>query len=319
MAGSKRNKIDRLSAEKNEFIIKRLTAFESLIDAAGQALFDKLVEQFFDVLDSEDGELLNTPQNVEKVNTIERIWQDFQKREGYRIITTFVGDLTKIMDLGRQYYVELIPNKTPPREIVTIINKQLGIEWKGKEWTPTKNGYIETLVKDRTAITDVKKIAYKNIIAKTGPAALKTELKNYLVSTKEDASQFKRFYETVAFDTYSEIDRLNSKLHADRLGLKYFLFNGGLVKDSRQFCIDHHGKCYTKEEAEGWRDLIGKFEMKPGKVKKLVKVPIGPIVEDEKTYDPVRDLGGIRCRHSADYVSEEIAIVLRKENPPTIP
>jgi predicted ABC-type ATPase len=311
-----RKKLDilkSLSLEKNQFILNQLDDFEKLINNSAFILSEILVKEFLEKLDAENGELANTTDNVRRVALIDQAWKKFQEQQGIQIITAFVSDLSEIARLNSKYYTELIPNQVESKQVEKIINEKLGLIWEGKQWSPKPNGYIDSLIKDKSIVSDIKKIAYNNIIARSGPTSLRKALDNYIIGKGEDPGRYNKFFKQYTFDTYSQVDRLNSSMHADRLKLRYFLFNGGLIRDSREFCKKHAGKCYSTEEAEKWRELIGKYKLVPGKRKAQVKEPIGPIVEDKETYDPVRDLGGIACRHSADFVSDEIAAELRKK------
>jgi hypothetical protein len=313
-------KIIDLSARKNQFILDQLAGFEELVNSAAFSLSEKLVQDFMDQLSVSAGQIDSTTENVNKIPLIEKAWNQFEQQQGARVITTFVSDLKQIMDLGAGYYTELIPKQVASEEVLSIINKRLGLEWSGGQWTPVKDGYIDSLIKDRSIVTEIKNIAYKNVIASAGPTTLRKALENYIKGSSSAPGEYYNFFKQFSFNTYSEVDRLNSVLHADRLGLRYFLYNGGVILDSREFCRERHGKCFSTDETSVWRDLIGKFEVRQGKTKEI-KVPIGPIpdIPDtalyKKLYDPLRDLGGNQCRHSADFVSEEIALTLRAGKP----
>lgn len=307
MPKSKADILKALADEKNGFILEQLATFEQLIEAAALILYDQLVTDFLEKLRKEDGNLSTDAANIARVGLIEKIWTGFEQAEGFQLIAAFVTDINEIVKKGSAYYSELIPSQVESKAIEAIINQKLGLEWKGSEWIPKKDGYVNALMQDATIRTDIKNLAYNNIIAGNGFTALKTSFKNYLVSQDKQPSEFKQFYQQTAFDTYSTVDRLNSTLHADRLGLKYFLYNGGRVEHSRYFCIQNHGKCFSTDEADTWVDLIGRTQTIAGK-----KTYIGPIVQDAATYNPLTDLGGINCRHSCDFISEEIALHLRK-------
>lgn len=311
MPRKKIDRIKRLAQAKNQFIVDQLQKFEALIKTTGSVLTQDILSDFVDQLDVQNGQIANSQENIQKVALLEKVFRRFEEQDGIRIINAFVADLSEIVKLGKGYYTELIPDQVKGADIDRIINQKLGLTWQEGKWSPKQDGYVHALMTSPTIRTEIKKLSYNNIIGKAGPKALRETIKGYIEGIGEKKGAHYKFYETYAFDTYSEIDRLNSKLHADRLKLRYFLFNGGIIADSRIFCVEHSGKCWSTEEAEKWRDLIGKYRMVPGKRKALIKAPIGPIVEDASTYNPLVHLGGIKCRHSADYVSDEIALELR--------
>ena len=54
----------------------------------------------------------------------------------------------------------------------------------------------------------------------------------------------------------------NSKL-ADEFDMNYFVYQGGLIDDSRDFCAAHNNKVWTREEAGGcgvnWTPSLGEY------------------------------------------------------------
>lgn len=73
----------------------------------------------------------------------------------------------------------------------------------------------------------------------------------------------------------------------------YAIYSGGLTSDSRPFCEERNGKVYTRAEIETWRDL--EWEQKP------------------QNYNPFKDLGGDGCRHKLDWISKQLAEILRPD------
>ncbi len=105
-------------------------------------------------------------------------------------------------------------------------------------------------------------------------------------------------FNTFAYDTYAAVDRTAQKLWAGKLGLKAFIYAGGKIKTSRLFCIHNNGKVFTTDEAKEWESMIGEDD--------------GPMWS-EGTYEPLRDMGGHRCRHSPNFISNREAISRRPE------
>lgn len=81
---------------------------------------------------------------------------------------------------------------------------------------------------------------------------------------------------TITSDRYMEADRTITLQAAENIGAEHFRYSGSLIKDSRQWCVDHVDKIYTKEEIDGWRDITWK---------------------GKKSGDPFVVLGGYGCRH----------------------
>ncbi len=72
---------------------------------------------------------------------------------------------------------------------------------------------------------------------------------------------------------------------ANELEIDRFLFSGGLILDSREFCKKRAGKIFTRKQVEAWQKLSWKG-----------KIPDA---------DVFMVLGGWNCRHILSPVSDE--------------
>lgn len=77
-------------------------------------------------------------------------------------------------------------------------------------------------------------------------------------------------------DALMGFDGQFAKFRADQLGLTHYIYYGTIIRDSRDFCVEHVNKVFTEEEA---RELWQKdWQGKSGS-------------------DPFLDRGGYNCRH----------------------
>ena len=109
-------------------------------------------------------------------------------------------------------------------------------------------------------------------------------------------------YKSFVFDTYQQHDSATAKVFAENLNLQCFIYAGGLIDTSREFCEKRNGKVFTLDEAKEWIDdptlPRTKEERKTGQV---------------LNYDPVIDRGRWRCRHHINFIPNSWAIRLRPE------
>jgi len=82
---------------------------------------------------------------------------------------------------------------------------------------------------------------------------------------------------TIATTKYMEIDAVMTKRKAEEAGIERFRYYGSLISDSRDWCVHHVNKVFTKEEINAWegKSWSGKA---PG--------------------DPFVARGGWNCRHN---------------------
>lgn len=160
--------------------------------------------------------------------------------------------------------------------------------------------------------TKVLSHAKKSIVAKTDLSGTYSQIKSKSVSlmSKYDGISLKELRETLqkqiviegivnrywanwTADIYSQYQRASSNEVRTKLKLIHAMYEGGLIDNSRNFCIEKNGKVFTEEEIQGWENQtwVGKNE----------------------GYDPFTDCGGYNCRHRLRWISKELAEQLRPE------
>ena len=167
---------------------------------------------------------------------------------------------------------------------------------------------MQGLLDDVSVRNEIKKFTYQKMIGGTGYEDLRKGLKTLIQGSPEKMGAFEKFHRNFAYDTYVQVDRFNGVLYAEKLGLKYFIYQGTRRDASRYFCIHRKGRVFTTDEAEEWHKLIGTTVEVNGK-----RVQAGPIVPDPASYNPLVDMGGYGCVDTVAYISEEVAFAMRPE------
>jgi hypothetical protein len=123
------------------------------------------------------------------------------------------------------------------------------------------------------------------------------ELRDQLQSVVVDKGLAQKYYKRWTHDIYSQYERVAANEVRITLGLRFAVYQGGLIRDSRSFCIQRNDKCYSENEIKKWKNLnwIGK---------------------PESGYDAITDLGGYNCRHRLDWISDNLAYRLRPDLDP---
>ena len=122
-------------------------------------------------------------------------------------------------------------------------------------------------------------IQKQKIAGKTNTEDYKTavdELKQTYGSTVTGAN-LAVYSSQIVQDAIMEFDGQFTKYRADELGLTSYVYYGSIIRDSRDFCVEHVNKIFTEEEArqiwqQDWKGKSGS--------------------------DPFINRGGYNCRHS---------------------
>lgn len=121
-------------------------------------------------------------------------------------------------------------------------------------------------------------IQKQKIAGKTNTEDYKTavdELKQTYGSTVTGAN-LAVYSSQIVQDALMGFDGQFAKFRADQLGLTSYIYYGSIIRDSRDFCVEHVNKVFTEEEArQTWQQ---EWQGKSGS-------------------DPFLDRGGYNCRH----------------------
>ncbi len=96
-------------------------------------------------------------------------------------------------------------------------------------------------------------IVYKGVIAGAPLKDIVGDVRQTLIGkTGRSGKPLSSHATTIAEDQYMAIDAIMMKRKGDEVGIKKYRYTGSLIKDSRQWCIDHVGNVLTLKEIEDW-------------------------------------------------------------------
>lgn len=230
-----------------------------------------------------------------------RLWRDFAKSNWTPTLQQFTLDMRTVLALNREYF-EKTRSLRPVKKIVDTIDghvlERFGLDKSGKVIT---DGYIDTLLSDQTTKRQIQQFFY-GARARKDNARLMVEMREMLKGVGDGGGLASRFFYNYVYDTYQQADRMAQNQYADKLELPAAIYTGGLIENSRPFCIERNSRVFTREEIalfgtpddefEGYSDKsIGKFSGKP-----------------KAGYDPFTMCGGHGCRHHLSWILGEYAV-----------
>ena len=119
------------------------------------------------------------------------------------------------------------------------------------------------------------------MIAGSSRAIIEDALEDLIVGTQSKLGIISSSLNTKADIMFSSVVRSYASRIYDVLGYDNFRYEGGLIPDSRPFCVERNGNKYTKNEISAWADLPDWRGRMPG----------------TNTQTIFYYLGGYRCRH----------------------
>lgn len=284
--------IDKLTSDRTALISSIIASVEQAVEESQREMLQDVITDFVDKLDKDDlGNIKNTAANRQKVGLLDSVFATYTQDSAIKVIDAVVGGVSELLDFNAGYY----SNFAEKDEIAALLDTTratiedwLGITAKGQL---VENGYLTTLLNDRTIKNTIQDSVFRSIISGKGYNEVKKDLSTFIDGNKVQAGALEQYYRNFVYDAFSQIDRTQAKIFADKLGFNYAIYEGGLIKTSRPFCRERNGKVFSREE-------IAAFD---------------PPTAKEPNYDPFTDLGGYGCRHHLNWIPDAVAFSLRPE------
>ena len=285
--------IQRLSYLKAIRLEKIINEVEKRIRLSSSDLTKSMLKFFLDKLTTENGRIKATLDRKTAM-LFNQAFGTYSNSTRIDLLKSILFDINTIIEDNSKFYKTTSNASSVQSESIKyIVNRRLGIDADGKF---IKNGYMASLVDDTGFKTDLQKHIFKEIFKSTGPEAFRKSLQVFIEGTDKRLGNFEKHYKTLATDVYAQLNSYTGALYAEKLNMKYFIYNGGLIKTSRDFCVHKNGHVFSNEEAEDW-----------------VSDPDLKAIPDKESYNWVIDRGGYNCRHTIDFIAKEVAFVLRPD------
>ena len=277
------------------------------------SLFNELLDKTLSNLQTEDGIILNTPKNIQIITRVDAVLNDMGKSKYPNLLNTLQTGFNKLNLINDAYFVGMMGATAMTKKATDyaklVMRARIGVKETGEM---IKDGWMASLIQDTTVLKGVKNIVFKAVIAQSKFSDTLKNLQQYIQGTSEADGSYVKYMKNSLYDAFQQHDRAYSQSIATTLELKYFLYEGGLVKDSRDFCREHNGHVYSTEDAKGWSKWVPADSIHISDFKQKDEYSI-PSYLGYPDYNPLIDLGGYNCRHFLSYISEGMAKKWKKE------
>lgn len=276
----------------------------TMTTAAEQRLLNAIIDKLFQTIGSNAESVLSDSGKVLKLSqAIENIFTNFKQSDEASIIREMIKGVSSIMSLNQQYFAKFDEQRLANyNKVFSDVDKQIknriGISEDG---SIIKSGFLYRLMNDTTLQNKVIELTQKAEAQNWTTKDYLSQIRKTIVGDETIAGGITQHYRTFANDVHSQIDRAAAYGLAKGLGLRAFVYEGGLIETSREFCDKKDGKVFTIEETEQWKndpDLLLTSDEKKGGVLQ---------------YDPIVDMGRWNCRHMESWIDKDQAIKMRPE------
>lgn len=274
-------------------------------------LFDGLVAKLMDALDTGGGRITTRRGSASINRLVDEVFRAMERGGLKTFYQTSLQDLFRILGNNDIYNAALFATisragdkryKEIRSQVDRVMRAKIGIDERGKS---ISGGYFDNLLQgvSRGVRTEIQQVINAGVGAGIPTGKLMRQIEITVKGTRANPGTLSRALQPHIFDTYQQFDRSSNNVYAKKLGLDAFVYQGGLIETSRDFCIKKNGKVFTKKEAEmDW-------PKDPTLPRKTVERNSGTL----QGYNPTVDLGRWNCRHRTRFISRAIAEELRPD------
>lgn len=288
---------------RDAVISARKRALRRKVSKMEVEIYDQIIEAVSNEMLKQGGfKAAGGGMSMSLINTLEVIFGKFRDKTTLTLLTQIARDIDKISKATNAYFFGTMTLEKGVIEGFGAVAEQairsaLGL---GSRGGILAGGMIDKLTKAPSIRDKVMKFLYDAFAQGMDGKQMMNGINDLLISNKDKNGALIQQFAPLIYDGYQQYERTYNRGIANYLGMRCFIYAGGLIETSRDFCIKKNNKVFTIWEADEWKDdndlLLTNEERRRG----------GPI-----DYVPLRDLGRWRCRHMINFISDEEAIKLR--------
>lgn len=298
--------LQAISKAKAKFIEARLSVLQGAVNESQRKLFDALFSKVIKELTVAEGDIENTAGNRAAIAKLDGVFDSFQS-EMMKLTGGVVRDYQGIFNYNNRYFEKFAKDTFPKVRAGVRASMEGLIGLKGDK--PVKNGFLDSFIRDTALARKLKQQILSSVMTGKPISELTRSINEVVTGTTKTSGLLQTHFQGYIYDTYSQFDRESSNLFSIELELNHGVYAGGVVENSREFCIIRHEKVFSRSEIAKFgtsRDAFGGYTDKAkgefaGKWSK----------NQNRVYDPFRDMGCNRCGHTWNWISYSLAKTLR--------
>lgn len=285
-----------------------------LVLTVQEALRRKMINDLLPTFTLKDDKLANSIANQRRLSEVQDIFDIWAKKDGVRLADQVARSISKTSKLSEQYYYSTLTRSTASK---TSINKAVDLTFKGMSSrygisvgkkgaiSARPGGYILSAVTNDAVSRSLQSVIQKSILTGEPIRSLKQSIDTALGMGNTSGILERNIVESLPSPALVSDRELNVQV-SQHLELNFAFFQGGTIETTREFCDIRNNQVFSREE-------IAKFGTSADEYGGYTNKSAGEFQGKTKDYNPFVDLGGYNCRHSLDWISDELAKTFRPE------
>jgi len=240
--------------KKLAFIDKSLSDFDKDIKRLQTELFDLLITDYVSQLSVIEGVIVLSEKNTRILAGLDKVMTQFKETFATDTFTKLGENMLKMTDLTSDYFRTMTGSEKIISGITTKLEKYraaVGLDAKGNL---IKGSFLDNLASSGELKTKLSKYMQTAVTTEMDYRTFATGLKDMIKGSPETVGAMERYVGTYAHDSFFQQARQQDNFFADMLELDLFVYEGSIIESSREFCIERHGKEFTRADGESWND-----------------------------------------------------------------
>lgn len=283
-----------------------------LVLTSQESLRRLILAEILPLLSAVDGNVKNTYSNLSAAQRVLDVFTQWVEKDGQKLADAIAGAVIDAHQASRVYYGASMIGAKTQKQVDKAMNRSLkstirryGIEAGKKKVAAKAGGYIISTIADQ-AISNSIETVIRNSVISEGPLSKLRQDIGIELGRGSGAGVLERTLADQLPQPALKAEREISIEVSQALQLNFAFYQGGEIQTTRPFCSERNNKVFSREE-------ITKFGTAQDKYGGYTNKSAGKFQGKTKVYNPLLDLGGYNCRHSYDWISDELAKVFRPE------
>lgn len=307
-------RVSRLLAERQAYVESSSARLRGVVAKAQDRMLSSLLSEIIPLLAVDGDVIKDTVGNYRLLSRIDRVYDELAVAASRPIVQS-IGSVTQgISDRAAAYLQVTLDDVTRSRleSVSELTRRKMDIRVGVDGRSLVRGGFLETVTKNEPMKAQLKQFVAQQV---TGQSSLRDFTRGFneiVTGAGEKMGGMEKQFDQFAYDLYNQYDAAYGLEVANELDLNYFIYQGGLIEESRDFCREHNNRVYSKEEAEEWRNWTPSKAINISKFKQKDIYQI-PSYIDFPGYEPLIDRGGYNCRHILGWIPDSMAFQLRPD------
>lgn len=280
-----KEKVERLESVPQNFL--------DSVEKQELSIYKELLKSFDKLERNNDGFILLNNKNIDLMAEINGNIVKIVRTSDYEsLVNDFIKEFDTQIDLNNVYFEGITESSlVVPKESVKLVEL-----YKQSAFNDlySKNALMSSFAKP------INEILRKTVTSEGSFVEMAEDIRNIVVGDKNKLGKLRSYAGQIAWDTWITSERAYTKQVSDANNIEWFRYAGGLVEDSRQFCVHRSNKYYHKKEIEMWGNNKEWSQIK----QKFVTIKDWPEkIEGTNEQNIFTNVAGWNCRHSLVPVS----------------